>query len=73
VEITGEKLGVVIVGGGSAVFAIIHACLNRWVDYYLKGAAKEMFRSMSEQELEEFASTKRKRKPEHVSKSRSHS
>jgi hypothetical protein len=39
----------------------------------LKGAAKEMFSSMSEQELEEFASTKRKGKPEHVSKSRSRS
>ena len=56
-----------IVGGGSAVFVIIHACLNQWVDYYLKGAAKEMYSSMSEQELEEFASTKRKRKPEHIS------
>jgi hypothetical protein len=30
-------------------------------------AAKEMYDSMSEQELEEFASTKRKGKPEHVS------
>jgi Protein of unknwon function (DUF3008) len=37
----------------------------------LKGAAKEMYSSMSEQELEEFASTKRKGKPEHVSKERS--
>lgn len=32
----------------------------------LKGAAKEMYDSMSEDELEEFASTKRKGKPEHV-------
>jgi 2-methylcitrate dehydratase PrpD len=39
----------------------------------LKGAAKEMYSSMSEQELEEFASTKRKGKPEHASKSRSRS
>jgi len=38
----------------------------------LKGAAKEMY-SMSERDLEEFASTKRKGKPEHVSKSRSRS
>ena len=39
----------------------------------LKGAAKEMYSSMSERDLEEFASTKRKGKPEHVSKSRSRS
>jgi Protein of unknwon function (DUF3008) len=39
----------------------------------LKGAAKEMYSSMSQQELEEFASTKRKGKPEHSSKSRSRS
>ena len=32
----------------------------------LKGAAKEMYESMSERELEEFAATKRKGKPEHV-------
>ena len=32
----------------------------------LIGASKEMYRSMSEQQLEEFASTKRKGKPEHV-------
>jgi len=37
------------------------------------GAAKEMYSSMSEQELEEFASTKCKGKPEHVSKSKSRS
>ena len=36
----------------------------------LKGAAKEMYSSMSEQQLDEFASTKRKGKPEHVSKAR---
>jgi Protein of unknwon function (DUF3008) len=35
----------------------------------LKGAAKEMYESMSEKQLDEFASTKRKGKPEHVSKS----
>ena len=35
----------------------------------LKGASKEMYESMSEKQLDEFASTKRKGKPEHVSKS----
>jgi hypothetical protein len=34
----------------------------------LKGASKSMVKSMSEKELEELASTKRKGKPEHVSK-----
>ncbi|MBS3647035.1 DUF3008 family protein [Pseudaminobacter sp. 19-2017] len=34
----------------------------------LKGASKQMVQSMSEKELEELASTKRKGKPEHVSK-----
>jgi hypothetical protein len=33
----------------------------------LVGAAQEMYRSMSEAQLEELASTKRKGKPEHVS------
>jgi hypothetical protein len=32
----------------------------------LKGASKQLVESMSEQQLEEFASTKRKGKPEHV-------
>lgn len=32
----------------------------------LKGASREMVKSMSEKQLEEFASTKRKGKPEHV-------
>lgn len=32
----------------------------------LKGASKSMADSMSEKQLEELASTKRKRKPEHV-------
>ena len=32
----------------------------------LKGASKEMVESMTEKELEELASTKRKGKPEHV-------
>ena len=32
----------------------------------LKGASKQMYESMSEQQLDEFASTKRKDKPEHV-------
>jgi hypothetical protein len=32
----------------------------------LKGASKEMVESMSEKQLEEFASTKRKGKPERV-------
>lgn len=35
----------------------------------LKGASKSMEESMSKKELEEMASTKRKGKPEHVSKS----
>lgn len=39
----------------------------------LKGASKDMYRSMSERELEELASTKRQGKPEHVSKVRSSS
>jgi hypothetical protein len=34
----------------------------------LKGASKSMVESMSEKQLEELASTKRKGKPEHVSK-----
>jgi len=32
----------------------------------LKGASKEMEKSMTEKQLEDFASTKRKGKPEHV-------
>lgn len=32
----------------------------------LEGAAKSMYESMSEEELEEFASTTREGKPEHV-------
>ncbi len=34
----------------------------------LKGASKQMAQSMSEQQLEEFAHTKRKGKPEHVAR-----
>lgn len=34
----------------------------------LKGVSKQMEKSMSEKQLDEFASTKRKGKPEHVSK-----
>jgi len=34
----------------------------------LKGASKQMEKSMSEKQLEEFASTKSKGKPEHVSR-----
>jgi hypothetical protein len=34
----------------------------------LRGASKEMAESMSEKELDKMASTKRKGKPEHVSK-----
>jgi Protein of unknwon function (DUF3008). len=34
----------------------------------LKGAAKSMEKSMSEKQLEELASTKRKDKPEHKTK-----
>ncbi len=33
----------------------------------LKGASKQMVESMSEKQLEEFAHTRRKGKPEHVS------
>ena len=33
----------------------------------LKGASKSMYESMSEKELDEMASTKRKGKPEHAS------
>lgn len=36
----------------------------------LKGASKSMYKSMSEKELDAFASTKRKGKPEHVSDAR---
>jgi hypothetical protein len=36
----------------------------------LKGASKSMYESMSEKQLDEFASTKRKGKPEHVSRSK---
>jgi 2-methylcitrate dehydratase PrpD len=36
----------------------------------LKGASRGMYKSMSEKQLDEFASTKRKGKPEHVSRSR---
>lgn len=32
----------------------------------LKGASREMYKSMSEDQLEDFAATKRKGKPEHV-------
>jgi len=32
----------------------------------LKGASRSMAKSMSEKQLEEFASTKRKGKPDHV-------
>ena len=35
----------------------------------LKGASKSMVESMSEKQLEELASTKRKGKPEHAAKS----
>lgn len=34
----------------------------------LKGASKSMEKSMTESQLEDFAATKRKGKPEHVSK-----
>lgn len=34
----------------------------------LRGASKEMYESMSEKQLEEFAGTKRKGLPEHQSK-----
>jgi hypothetical protein len=34
----------------------------------LKGASKSMYESMSEKQLEDFASTERESKPEHASK-----
>jgi len=34
----------------------------------LKGASKQMIESMSEKQLEDFAHTRRKGKPEHVAK-----
>jgi hypothetical protein len=34
----------------------------------LKGASKSMYESMSEEQLREFAATKRKGKPEHAHK-----
>ena len=36
----------------------------------LKGASRSMYESMSERELDELESTRRKGKPEHVSNSR---
>jgi len=36
----------------------------------LKGASKSMYESMSKKELDDMASTKRKGKPEHASKSK---
>jgi hypothetical protein len=36
----------------------------------LKGASREMYESMSEKQLDEFASTKRKGKPAHVGERR---
>ncbi|HEY1798157.1 MAG TPA: DUF3008 family protein [Stellaceae bacterium] len=35
----------------------------------LKGASKSMYKSMSEKQLDDFASTKRKGKPQHAAKS----
>jgi hypothetical protein len=35
----------------------------------LKGASKSMYQSMNESQLDDFASTKRKGKPQHVAKS----
>ena len=35
----------------------------------LKGASKSMYKSMSEKELDEMASTQRKGKPEHAARS----
>jgi hypothetical protein len=35
----------------------------------LKGASKSMYESMSEKQLDDMASTKRKGKPEHAAKS----
>ena len=38
----------------------------------LKGAAWEMYQSMTEEQLEHYAATKRTGKPEHVIKPRPH-
>ncbi len=38
----------------------------------LKGASRQMVKSMSESQLREFAKTKRAGKPEHVNQGRSH-
>jgi hypothetical protein len=38
----------------------------------LKGASKQMLESMTEKQLEAFARTKRKGKPEHVAKPSGH-
>ncbi|WP_029352822.1 DUF3008 family protein [Bosea sp. 117] len=38
----------------------------------LKGASRSMYDSMSEKQLDEFASTKRKGKPEHVGEGKRH-
>ena len=35
----------------------------------LQGASREMYETMSEKQLDDFASTKRKGKPEHVKQS----
>jgi putative salt-induced outer membrane protein YdiY len=37
----------------------------------LRGASKSMYKSMSERQLDEFASTKRRGEPAHAAKSRS--
>ena len=36
----------------------------------LRGASKDMYKSMSENQLEEFAETKHKGKPEHIDEAR---
>ena len=52
-----------------AVGAALSAKRGETPKSQLKGASKQMAGSMSEKQLEEFAHTKRKGKPEHVAKS----
>ena len=49
-----------------AAGAALSAKRGETSEHALKGASRSMYESMSEDELEEFASTKRKGKPEHV-------
>ena len=56
-------------GGTKAIVAALSAKRGDQPKSSLKGASREMEKSMSEKQLEELAHTKRKGKPEHDSKS----